>query len=69
MSWRDGRFRGTFKNLSKFGILVALFLASGVKKMILTGDSDKKRTVIWMLFLFLYLAALFLTQAMRMWVV
>ena len=52
-----------------FGILVALFLASGVKKMILTGDSDKKRTVIWMLFLFLYLAALFLTQAMRMWVV
>lgn len=44
-------------------------LACGVKKMILTGDSDKKRTVIWMLLLFLYLAALFLTQAMRMWVV
>ena len=40
-----------------------------VKKMILTGDSDKKRTIIWMLFSFLYLAALFLTQAMRMWVV
>ena len=44
-------------------------LACGVKKMILTGDSDKKRTVIWMLLLFLYMAALFLTQAMRMWVV
>ena len=52
-----------------FGILIALFLAAGIKKMILTGDSDKKRTIIWMLFSFLYLAALFLTQAMRMWVV
>ena len=29
------------------GMLIALFLAAGIKKMILTGDRDKKRTVIW----------------------